>query len=357
MDAPARHVAAALAAIALAAAAQDPALATRPAGEYVDAVVAKVNRSVITKSQVDKDLGSAAKRLPAADYERQFRVRLLQLVAAAIEQDAVERIGLVVPKRYIVEQVEQQKARKGAAEVEAGIREQGYKSEEEYLDALGKDISRQTYLAAQAGQYKASQFRPDYWTEPTATEIRQYYRQHVSDEFLQKDQARVFGILLPYAEFAPPGEKRNRSAGEARAREIVETIRSELAAGTDVGVLARRYSRGLKHEDGGDLGWVSAESAYQPEIVAFALKGPLKTLSDPILYPTKEAARGIAVVYVAERVVERVMPFAEAQARIRDTLRAQRVESARKKVLQKLLQDAYVSPAELKRDLLRAYLQ
>src|SRR4029079_568156 len=118
----------------------------------------------------------------------------------AIEQDAVERVGLVVPKRYVLEQVEQQKEKKGSAEIAEGIREAGYKSEEEYVEALGKNISRETYVAAQWGQLsaRAPQFRPDYWTEPTVVEMRRYYRLHLADQFTQKNQAHLYAIYLPY---------------------------------------------------------------------------------------------------------------------------------------------------------------
>lgn len=344
-----------LLAAAVPVAAQDRDPASRPAGEYVDAVVAKVNRAVITKSQVDRELGAAAKQLSAADYEKQFRFKLLQLVFASVEQDAVERVGLVVPRRFVLEQIEQMKERKGAAEVLAGIKEQGYKSEEDYQDAFGKDISRQTYLAAQAGQYglKAPQFRPDFFTEPTASEIRQYYRQHENDEFHQKNQARVSAIFLPYLAFASgPDQPRDR-----RTLEIAATIRAEIERGTPFATLVTRYGRELKVDEGGDLGYIDATSSYQKDIVDYGLKGPVRKLSDPILYPTKEAPRGIALVYVVERVEERVMPFTEAQSKIRDALRAQRVDAARKKIIEKLLEDAYVSPPDLKRDLLRAYQQ
>jgi hypothetical protein len=334
-----------------------PPSASRPGAEYVDYVAAKVNRAVITKSQVDREIGTALPRLSPAEYEREFRLRLLRLVFSAIEQDAVERVGLVVPKRYVLEQVELQKEKKGAAEVLQGIREQGYKSEEEYVEALEKDISRQTYVAAQAGQYgsKASQFRPDFWTEPTALEIRQYYRQHVSDEFQQRNQAHLYAIFLPYAEFAPG--RNNPSEGIPRTREIAAQIKDDLARGVDFETLARRYSRGLKAEDGGNLGWIEADSAYQKEILDFALKGPVKELSSPMLYPTRESPRGIAVFYVSERVDQRVMPFTEAQTKIRDALRAQRVDAARKKIVGKMLEDAYVSPPDLKRELLRSQQQ
>ena len=179
---------------------------------------------------------------------------------APIEQDAVEKVGLVVPKRYIVEQLEQQKERKGEAEVLEGIKEHGYKSEEEYVEALGKETSRNTYIAAQSGQFaaKAPQFRPDFWTEPTASEIRRFYRQHVGDEFTQKNQAHVFVIFLPYKAFAP--DEKNPAGGAGAVREKAEEIRQELGRGTDFGKLARKYGRELKADEGGDFGWISADA-------------------------------------------------------------------------------------------------
>jgi hypothetical protein len=331
--------------------------ASRPSGEYVDAVAAKVNRTVITKSQVDRQIGSAARGMPAADYDIYYRRKLLELAFGAIEQDAVERVGLVVPKRYILEQVEQQKEKKGAAEIAEGIREAGYKSEEEYVEALGKNISRETYVAAQSGQLasKAPQFRPDYWTEPTATEIRRYYRLHIGDEFTQKNQARLFAIFLPFKDFAV--SKDDPASGKVRVKEVADTIREELAKGTDFGTLARRFGRELKADEGGDLGWVAAESSYQKTLVEFALKGPLKELSEPMPYPTAESPRGIVVAWVAERVEQRVMPFEEAQTKIRDRIRGEHVEAARKKIIQKMVDEAFISPPDVKRDLLRYYSQ
>jgi PPIC-type PPIASE domain len=333
---------------------QDGSTASRPSPEYLDAVAAKVNRKVITKSDVDKELRSSGQRLAPSDYEIYYRQKLIRLVFGAIEQDAVEEVGLKVPKRYILEQVEQEKEKKGAAEVAAGIREAGYKSEEEYVEALGKNASGQTYIAAQAGQFagKAEQFRPDYWTEPTATEIRRYYRQHLADQFTQKDQARLYAILLPYSAFIDPVTK-DAASGKAEAHRVAGVIREEIARGTALGDLARKYGRPIKSEEGGDLGWVDADSAYQKELVEFALKGPVRQLSEPILYPTPQTARAIVLAWVSERVEERVMPFSEAQSKIRDLLRAQRVEAARKKIVQKMVEDAFIFPKEVKSDLLR----
>lgn len=354
------------------------AAASRPAREYSDAVAAKVNRTVITKSQVDRELGAAARTMAPADYERQFRQKLMLMVFGQIEQDAVERVGLVVPKRHIVEQLELQKEKKGAAEVMEGIMERGYKSEEEYLEAFGKEQSRNTYLAAQAGQFgsRAPQFRPDYWTEPTATEVRRYYRQHLADQFTQKNQAHLYAIALPYIAYAdPPAAKKkvdpetgrettvpgetDISTGVAHVKEVAQKIKEELARGADFGTLARRYGHELKAEDGGDLGWISEnEAPYQiKELIDFAFKGPLKQLSEPIVFPNEKAPRGIVMAWVAERAAERVVPFAEAQTKIRDGLRAQRVETARHKIVQKLLDDAYISPPSLKTDLIRAHNQ
>jgi hypothetical protein len=332
--------------------------ASRPAsGEYVDAVAAKVNRTVITKSQVDQQIGKAARGMAASDYDLFFRRKLLELAFGAIEQDAVEKVGLVVPKRYVLEQVEQQKEKKGSAEIAEGIREAGYKSEEEYVEALGKNISRETYVAAQSGQLssRAPQFRPDYWTEPTVVEMRRYYRLHLADQFTQKNQAHLYAIYLPYKDFAI--SKDDLASGKTRVREVAATIKDELAQGTDFGTLVRRFGRELKVDEGGDHGWVSAGSAYQKGLVEFALTGPVKELSPPILYPTPDTARGIVLGWVPERVNERIMPFEEAQVKIRDELRAHNVDVARKKIIQKMVDEAYISPPDVKRDLIRLYTQ
>jgi hypothetical protein len=343
--------------------AQGPGAASRPAADqYVDAVVAKVNRAVITKSQVYREIGFAAvSRLSPADYDREFHRRLVQVVFAAIQQDAVEKVGLVVPKHYIAEQLEQEKEQKGAAQILESIKEKGYKSEEEYLEAFGREQSQHTFLAAQAGQFgaKAPQFRPDYWVEPSATEIRRFYRQHVADQFTQKNQAHVFAIVLPYLAFADPPEPKKEidpRTGVPHVAAIAQTIKEELARGTSFATLARRYGHEFKAEEGGDLGWIDAGNInYQKELVDYAFKGPLKQLSDPIPFPTPQTPRGVIVVWVEDRATERVMPFAEAQVKIQEGLRKARVGIAEHKIVQKLLAEAYVAPPDLKREMLRLY--
>ena len=219
-------------------------------------------------------------------------------------------------------------------------------------------MSRETYIAAQAGQFasKAPQFRPDYWTEPTATEIRRYYRLHIADEFTQKNQARLFAIFLPFKDFAVSKRRPGVREGPRRARSR-RTIREELANGRrlrDSRPALRPRAQGGR----GRRSRMGRRRVVVPEdLVDFALKGPIKELSEPMPYPSAESPRGVVVAWVAERVEQRVMPFEEAQTKIRDRIRAEHVEAARKKIIQKLVEDAYISPPDVKRDLIRLYTQ
>ncbi len=320
----------------------------------VDAAAAKINNVVVTKSEVEKALGPNYWKADPELRRRAFRPKLLELVREKVEELAVVRTGAVIPKKFILQQLEAAKERAGGeGEFREFLREQGFASETEYEETLGRDITRNTVTAAQAGAFgtRAPQFRPDFWVEPTAREIRRFYQQNLKEKFTQKDQAKTFVIYLPKTAFMPVG---NQTPEEATL-EKCEEIREALRTGADFGVLAKRYSRGIKADEGGDHGWVDAASSYQKVIVDYALSAPVNELSAPLPFPNKTNPRGFALVLVKERVAARVMPFEEAQSQIREVLRQEHIGQAKKRVLAKLLEETYVWPPDIKRDLLIFY--
>lgn len=331
------------------AAAQD----SRPAEVVVaDRVVAKVNRTVITQSDLDKALGAAAQRLAGKELEKALDGARMSLVMQTVERDAVEQLGLRVPKRYVEEKIEREKeeAYKRGDSFQEVLAEK-FASEEEFRDDLQSRIQRETYLAAASGSFRAQQFRPDYWPEPAIEDVRAYYRRHLADEFTLKNRARLFAIALPFSQFpSDPG----RPVDE-RARQVADLIRDKLATGADFATLARQYSRSqeFKPEQGGDLGWIEEEkSPYNPLIVSYAVKAPVKELSAPIPYPRAENPRSLLLLWVDERVDRRVVEFSEAQAQIREGLRSERLRFAKGRIQAKLLADAYIWPPALKQQLL-----
>jgi parvulin-like peptidyl-prolyl isomerase len=327
---------------------------TRPASPRLleDRVVAKVNRTVVTQSDLEKALPSSAARLTGAELQKALDTIKIQLVVAAVERDAVEQIGLRVPKRFVEEQIERQKEdadKRG--DTFADLLAESNFTETEFRDDLQSRIQRQTYLAAASGSFRGDQFRPEYWSEPTIEDVRTYYRRRLSDEFTLRNRARVFAIALPFSQF--PSDA-GRHVDE-RAREVARLVKDKLATGADFATLARQYSRSeaFKPQEGGDLGWLDEEkSAYDPSIVKYAFAAPIKTLSDPIPYPRPETARQLLLLWVDERVDRRVVPFEEAQEGIREGLRRGRLNVARAKIQSKLLEEAYIWPPSLKQQIL-----
>jgi hypothetical protein len=332
--------------------AQDTRPSATGAPRLADKVVAKVNRTVITQSDVDRDLGPNAKDLTPGDLAQERQRAEFRLVIEVVQRDAVQQVGINIPKRYVEERLEKEKeefAKKGDSfsEYLSGAA----KSEEEYRDDLQGDLTRQIYVQAAAGSFRAQQFRPDYWPEPTVEDLRSYYRRRVGEEFTYTDRARVFAIALPFSQY-PSTEQ--GATPDSRARQIAEQIRDSLATGGDFATLARRYSRSaeFKPESGGDLGWVERKSAYNPLIVNYAFDGPVRELSQPILYPRAENARSLLLLWVDERVERKVASFEEVQDDIRNKLRSERLRYAQGRIQAKLLQEAYIWPPELKQKLL-----
>jgi hypothetical protein len=327
---------------------------SRPEGGVAwpsDRVVAKVNRTVITQSDIDRELGVSGKAFVGKHLESEQRKAVVRLVVATVERDAVEKLGLSIPKRFVEERLEEEKeeASKRGDSFQSMLAEQA-STEEEFRDDLQAKLQRQTYLAAATGNIRAQQFRPDYWPDPTVEDVRNYYRRRLA-EFTLKNRARVFAIALPYQQY-PSDEGK---PVDDRAKQVAEQIRGALATGADFATLARRYSRSaeFKPEQGGDLGWIEEEkSPLNPMIVTFAFKGPVRELSPNILYPRAESPRSILLLWVDERVDERVIPFEEAQTDIREGIRRLRLQSAQFRIQAKLLEDAYIWPPELKQELL-----
>jgi parvulin-like peptidyl-prolyl isomerase len=326
---------------------------SRPAPKPLsDRVVAKVNRTVITQSDLEKALPTGAARLVGKELEGALENVKRRLVLDAVKSKAVEEAGLNIPRRFVEERLEREKeeaAKRGDSF--ADVLRETQATEDEFRDDLQARIERSTFVAAAAGRFGGRQFRPDHWSEPTAEDVRAYYRRRLVDEFTLKNRARLFAIALPFSQFK---SDEGRPIDE-RARQIAQLIREKLATGADFATLARQYSRteAFKPQQGGDLGWLEEEkSPYDPAIVKYAFSAPTKTLSEPLPYPRPENARQLLLLWVDERVEKRVVPFEEAQEAIREGLKQQRLLVAEQKITVRLLEEAYIWPPALKQSLL-----
>ena len=145
--------------------------------------------------------------------------------------------------------------------------------------------------------------------------LEEYFKAH-RESFATPARVHLLRILLPSSE-----EVRGQDL-KAKAR----TLHAELTASTDrFATLARQHSRGPYRDQGGDMGFVTAEGkgGVDPAIVSFAFRATPG--APPALFETEE---GWNIVWVTE-AAERFEPEFEA---VRHTV-ARRFNAVRQRAL------------------------
>lgn len=236
-----------------------------PAGvEEIDRVVAVVGDTVILISELRTtmfQLRSEGARVPAEDspewlpFARQ--VLMAQIDALLFLQEA-KRAG-VTPDEERVDQAaddfyEQQRSQ--------------FSTDEEMMQAVeGSGMNMLQYRQLLRGMAEAEMVRQDYRIElerrsdlppviVEESEIAAYFEEYGAD---QPPRPALVSFNQLVVTPTPSGEARD----SALARTLL--VQSDLAAGEDFGVLARRYSDDEATRDqGGELGWMTREGLVKP---------------------------------------------------------------------------------------------
>lgn len=142
----------------------------------------------------------------------------------------------------------------------------------------------------------------------TNEDVERYYKLN-SSKYRGDDRARIRHILLSLRENASADAVK---AVQAKAAELFKRIK----AGEDFAKLAREFSDGAGHAEGGDIGWVKRGTLIGGlEEVAFA-KLSVGQVSEPF-----RTSMGIHIVKLEEREMGNVLPLSAAVAsQIRDEL-------------------------------------
>ncbi len=129
---------------------------------------------------------------------------------------------------------------------------------------------------------------------PTETEIKEYYKKHIS-EFHQEKQVRASHILV-------------------KDKATAEKLEAELKNGADFATLARKNSTCPSASQGGDLGFFTRERMVKEfSDAAFALKPG--EISAPV-----KTKYGYHIIKVSEVKAASAKPLAEVKAAIRSRL-------------------------------------
>lgn len=138
-------------------------------------------------------------------------------------------------------------------------------------------------------------------------DVERYYKLNAKN-YRSNDRARIRHILLTLSESAPA----ERAADVmARGKELYQRI----AAGEDFAALAREYSQGAGHADGGEIGWVNRGTLIPGiEEVAFQ-KLSVGQVSEPF-----RTTMGIHIVKLEGRDAGTPVPLSNIAPKIKEEL-------------------------------------
>ncbi len=268
----------------------------RVSAEIVDRIVAVVNDSVITLSELNAAIAVAMERSGNPEKWKKDMVRTRSMVLdSLIEQklvkQAADKAGIDVSQQEIDNAVEDIKERNNLTQEElvSALAESGI-TYSEYREQLREQI-RQVKFINQEFRSKITISRED---------VENYYNRHI-EEFTGPASYRLRVIFFT-------GTDKDLLALK------IKTVFEALDKGEDFETLARQYSEGPTASSGGDLGYLRADE-MDPSLREVASAMSPGSVSRPVRTPS-----GVYIIQLVDRIEGRPVPFEEVEDRIYDRL-------------------------------------
>ncbi|MBW2171630.1 MAG: peptidylprolyl isomerase [Deltaproteobacteria bacterium] len=274
---------------------------------------AKVNGSVITQKELDRELSRATEQLlqmgrPVSDTQlSEMRKRMLDnLIAYELLYQESKKKGVKVTDAAVDEKMNELKKQ--------------YPDEAEFKTMLSSSNLTEADLKSHMKRGIAVEQLVDREIVQKITvtdkEMRAYYDSNL-DRFKQPEQVKASHILIKVDPEADESEK-------GKARKQIETIQKKVKKGEDFEALAKEHSGCPSSTKGGDLGYFGRGQMVKPfEDTAFALKPG--QVSDIV-----ETRFGYHLIKVTDKKPAMTVPFEEVKERISERQKQQQV---REKVL------------------------
>jgi len=272
--------------------------------------VAKVNDSVITEAELNRELAMTRQRYAekgkdlSADQLTELKKDVLdRLVRRELIFGVCRKDGIKAEPSEVDQTFQMVKARFSDDEAFRKMMDQFNLTE----DIIRSDIAREIAIKKLIEQRFVKN------VTVSEAEAKKYYEKS-KENFHQPESVKASQILIKVPENATPEEKE-----KARAR-ILE-IKKKLDEGADFAALAKQFSEGPRAANAGDLGYFRRGQMVKPfEDAAFALKPG--EISDVV-----ETRFGYHLIKVTDRTNASIIPFDELHERIAVYLKQQKLQS------------------------------
>jgi peptidyl-prolyl cis-trans isomerase SurA len=270
--------------------------------KVIEQLIAVVDGEPYTLS----NLGSYAKtkmgrEFPTGDLNQinaSDRQVLEQFITDKLLESEIREAGIKVTDEDVDQYIEQIKAKNGL-------------TDDDLKTALGREgQTLASYRASVKSELEKTEIinrQVKAKVSITNEDVERYYKLN-SSKYRGDDRARIRHILLSLPE-NPSADA--VQAAQAKAADLYKRIR----AGEDFGKLAREFSEGAGHADGGDIGWVKRGTLIGGlEEIAFD-KLSVGQVSEPF-----RTSMGIHIVKLEAKETGSVLPLSTVADQIKDEL-------------------------------------
>lgn len=301
--------------------------ATKPAGETLDPNAIRINDKKVTVADILKSADPELKKIGKPTTEKEFLAKAKPIVVQNRNRLVAEMLLYGAAERSMNDQAKKH--------LDGEVKD----AQERWLNEVGGDKKRLREELAKRGQtldealtryrrgatihlYLQDQLAPR--VTITRDTLLQYYADHEND-FRRPQQVQMQIIEAPFEAFLPspltnPTTEQAQAARDQARRTVDEAVRA-LTKGEEFGVVAERFSRGVKKGEKGIWPPMPAGSFKQEAVSKAAFSQPEGGVSGII-----ETADGYYVVKTRRIFPGKIETFEDVQTKIEKRIREEQMD-------------------------------
>lgn len=307
-----------------------PKAVSAEGGRVVEEIIARVNNDIITKSEYDKALASAAEE-SKQDCENRCTPQQLEAMTEDRKKNALRDLidqsllvqrgkdmGVSVETDVIkqLDQIRQQNKIGSMEDLEKAVTSQGL-NWEDFKNNIRSHILTQKVIGQEVGSHI---------TIPES-EARKFYDEH-KGEFIGPESVALAEIVV-----STEGKKDSELPD---LKKKAETALKRVQDGENFGEIAKRLSDGSTKEQGGFLG------TYKRGELAKQIEDKVFTMKRSELTEVMETKQGYLILQVLEHYDEGQQSFEKVKDKVMNQLYEDRMQPALKDYLKTLREQSYV---------------
>jgi peptidyl-prolyl cis-trans isomerase SurA len=305
----------------------------------VEEIIARVNSSIISRSDLKRSEEQLAAEMSkqdpsaASDNQPQQKDLLRDLIDSRLLAQKADELGISADTDVIkrLDELRKQMHAESMEDLEKAAQAQGV-SFEEFKQNLKETILTQKVIQQEVGGH----------ITVSQQEIQEFYDKH-KDEMQRPEQVRLNEILISTQPASPANPANGQAVPPVSEEEMVaqakakaDAIHAQLEKGANFEELAQKNSNGPTAAQGGDLAYFKKGTlSKQLEDQVFALNAGQFT--EPI-----RTNQGWVILKVTEHQSEGIPPLREVEPQIQERLYMTKMQPALREYLTKLRENAFI---------------